>query len=161
MAVPGRTLARAPINSSHIPIFLLPAFAQSIIIRGASSSPSSSKQFTTSAARATNIPPRSGEANKKRGESAIRRTGPRTTRGRWSFPLPEPVSRTRTPKVNEYEGASVHGLWGFFNEERKSMIPPEDEASHGEQNETAKCSSLLITIRRSSLDKRRVGSKII
>ena len=61
----------------------------------------------------------------------MRGTGPLVNRGLWKYPLPEPVARGRVPKQTDYEDTADHGLWGFFHEDRKALVPPEDESSHG------------------------------
>ena len=44
-------------------------------------------------------------------------------------PLPQPVldpERRSKVKVDD-----KHGLWGFFNQGRKALTPPEEDNSHG------------------------------
>ncbi|OQV06839.1 hypothetical protein CLAIMM_11357 [Cladophialophora immunda] len=71
------------------------------------------------------------DRNKKRGVSAIRRTGPRSTRGLWKYPLPVPVARDHRGTAAEYAESADHGLWGFFDKSKQSLLPPDDESSHG------------------------------
>jgi hypothetical protein len=71
------------------------------------------------------------DKNKKRGVSAIRSTGPRSTRGLWEYPLPVPVAREAQDLDLHYPDAANHGLWGFFDESKKAMLEPEEEIEHG------------------------------
>lgn len=61
----------------------------------------------------------------------MRGTGPMVNRGLWRYSLPEPVARTREPKQTDYENTDNHGLWGFFHADKKAMLEPIAEASHG------------------------------
>lgn len=73
-----------------------------------------------------------GDRNKKRGVSALRRTGPRYPSAVSREPLPRPVTdpeRRSKIKVNE-----KHGLWQFFDKEKKAFEAPEVVAEHGEQH---------------------------
>lgn len=69
--------------------------------------------------------------NKNRGVSAIRRTGlrPRQTISVSKEDLPKPVldRKKRTP----VEVDKDHGLWQFFNKERRAIATPEEDNSHG------------------------------
>ena len=123
MAALSRGLTTPSTKSASIPLFLVPAFAPL-------SSLTRSRGFSTAAPREA-YHHKSGETNKQRGVSAIRRTGPRATKGLWAYPLPEPVTRKRQSKQADYEGTDNHGLWGFFNEAKEAMLPPYKEARHG------------------------------
>lgn len=142
MSATGRFVSSAPTKVSSIPIFLAPAFlkpAQTIF-----PAVLSSRTFSSSTARSSNHR-RSGETNKKRGESAIRRTGPRTTQGRWDFPLPEPVFRERVAQPADYTGTDSHGLWQFFDSDKKAMVEPQFSAQHGQPSRLhSRC--LVLTI---------------
>jgi large subunit ribosomal protein L47 len=72
---------------------------------------------------------RNREKNKSRGVSAIRRTGPRVPLSVSKYTLPEPV--WNPPGRQAFKTREDHGLWGFFNEERTAMTPPEDLDAHG------------------------------
>lgn len=63
--------------------------------------------------------------------SAIRRTGPRSTRGLWKYPLPVPVARDYKGTSPEYAESVDHGLWGFFDASKQALIESDAELSHG------------------------------
>ena len=69
------------------------------------------------------------DGNPNRGVSALRRTGLRYPVSMSKEPLPEPVldpkKRSKIP-VDEN-----HGLWGFFNKDKKPYGTSEEYASHG------------------------------
>lgn len=72
---------------------------------------------------------RTRDSNKNRGVSALRRTGPKHQLSLSKEPLPQPVldpARRSKVKVD-----ANHGLWGFFNRDKKSLTTPEQEAAHG------------------------------
>ncbi|KAF2835241.1 MRP-L47-domain-containing protein [Patellaria atrata CBS 101060] len=68
------------------------------------------------------------DQNRNRGVSVIRRTGPRNrqTLSVRDDPLPTPVKRKTNIEVD-----ANHGLWQFFNKERRVMATPEEDAAHG------------------------------
>jgi len=68
------------------------------------------------------------DMNKHRGESAIRRTGPRWRLSVSDEPLPKPVKPKDLPRV---ETNPDHGLWDFFADRKTVAAPPEDDAKHG------------------------------
>ncbi|KIW19746.1 hypothetical protein PV08_00320 [Exophiala spinifera] len=122
-------------SSTSIPVFLAPAFARpaavtaavaptAIFSRTYASKPKRNKAHQVGQAAG-------GERNKQRGVSAIRRTGPRTTQGLWMHPLPVPVARDHRGTDAQYAGSDDHGLWGFFNSDKKPMLAPDVESSHG------------------------------
>ncbi len=86
----------------------------------------SKKSFSHSA---TQCERQNREKNKQRGVSAIRSTGPRLPLKVNKYPLPVPVENPDRRK--KFKTVDNHGLWGFFNEEKKAMVPPEEEASYG------------------------------
>lgn len=97
------------------PSFLLPAFAKTQTA-AFSSSP-------VSAARKDN--------NTRRGMSAIRRTG-LNKRFKLSVKLedlPQPVLDPK--KRSKLEVDDDHGLWGFFDDKKSSLLSPEVLISHG------------------------------
>lgn len=126
MAAVTRGFSSASSRVTSIPVFLAPAFSRPCSFPAAPSS----RSFSSSEPRGKRQS-KAGETNKKRGVSAMRGTGPLVNRGLWSYPLPEPVARTRVPKQTDYEDTADHGLWGFFHKDRKALLPPEDESSHG------------------------------
>ena len=72
------------------------------------------------------------DRSKKRGVSALRRTGPRWPTAVSKEPLPRPVlnpAKRSKIKVNEN-----HGLWAFFDKDRKAFEAPETVAEHGESS---------------------------
>lgn len=120
-----------------IPVFLAPAFScaptiTSHTIRSFSSS-SSSHQRKKIAGR-TGVA-REVDANKKRGVSAMRSTGPRKPLNILKlYPeLPQPVKfkDTAEARKNEVPINPNHGLYGFFNEKREVVVTGEQEALHG------------------------------
>lgn len=66
--------------------------------------------------------------NKKRGESAIRRSGTRWRLSVSDEPLPRPVPRDRLPAV---ETDPDHGLWDFFPNRTTVADTPANDAKHG------------------------------
>jgi hypothetical protein len=137
----------APSSVTVIPLFLAPAFARTCPFLQ-----SKPAQFSTTAyqLRASATRKQAGlklktqgkpnwsldhrpkiDRSKKRGVSAIHRTGPRSTRGLWKYPLPVPVARDHQTKKLEYEGSHDHGLWDFFDQNRLAMQEPTEVANHG------------------------------
>jgi hypothetical protein len=66
--------------------------------------------------------------NKKRGESAIRRTGTRWRLSMSDEPLPKPVPREQLPAI---ETDPDHGLWDFFYDRNRVVNTPEADSQHG------------------------------
>ncbi|GAB1318812.1 54S ribosomal protein L4 mitochondrial [Madurella fahalii] len=66
--------------------------------------------------------------SKKRGESAIRRTGTRWRLSMSDVPLPKPVPRDQLPPI---ETDPNHGLWEFFADRQTVAATPEQDAKHG------------------------------
>jgi large subunit ribosomal protein L47 len=66
--------------------------------------------------------------SKKRGESAIRRTGTRWRLSMSDEPLPRPVPRDQLPAI---ETDPDHGLWDFFHNRTIVVNPPEEDTKHG------------------------------
>ena len=69
------------------------------------------------------------DGNPHRGESALRRTGLRYPNGMSRQPLPQPVLDPK--KRTKIEVDPNHGLWGFFNRNRKALSSPEDLSQRG------------------------------
>jgi hypothetical protein len=145
MASLFRTLPSSS-NPSKIPLFLAPAFARpAVTVTQASNFSTSTAHPRASAvqkqakikAKTSGKPNWAPQArpkidkNKKRGVSAIRRTGPRSTRGLWEYPLPVPVAREQTELSVDYPESQDHGLWGFFDTSRQALLQPEEEVNHG------------------------------
>ena len=80
---------------------------------------------TTAALSVRSMKKRDG--NPQRGESALRRTGLRYPNAMSKQLLPKPVL-DRKLKI---EVDPDHGLWGFFNKDRKALTPPEDDTERG------------------------------
>ena len=66
------------------------------------------------------------DGNPHRGESALRRTGPKIFLGMSRMPLPQPVLRR-----SKVETDPDHGLWGFFNRDKQALSEPTAENAHG------------------------------
>ncbi|KAK3318363.1 mitochondrial 39-S ribosomal protein L47 (MRP-L47)-domain-containing protein [Apodospora peruviana] len=66
--------------------------------------------------------------SKKRGESALRRTGTRWRLSMSDEPLPIPVPREELPFV---ETDPDHGLWDFFQDRKTVAQAPELDSQHG------------------------------
>lgn len=102
--------------------FLVPSWFPAQAIQKTVTSPfsASSRQF---------YPRR--DNNKNRGVSALRRTGlrPRQTLSMKKEDLPKPVldPKKRTQVLVDED----HGLWQFFNKERRVLATPEEDNSHG------------------------------
>ena len=69
------------------------------------------------------------DRNRKRGVSALRRTGPKYTLPVSKEPLPEPVLDPK--KRSKPVGNKKHGLWDFFDKDQKPFGEPETVAHHG------------------------------
>ena len=66
---------------------------------------------------------------RRRGVSALRRTGPKIAFSVSKEPLPVPVlDSSKRSKVKVDDG---HGLWGFFSKDKKPLVTPEAQAAHG------------------------------
>lgn len=106
----------------HPPVFLAPLLAS------ISQPLHQRSSFSTTAAlsvRAT----KKRDGNKHRGESALRRTGLRYKNAMSKQPLPRPVlDPDRRTKIQVDPN---HGLWGFFNSERKALSTLEQEKAMG------------------------------
>ena len=82
-------------------------------------------QFSTSTTRCL----RTRDYSKNRGVSGLRRTGLKRPTEMAKEPLPQPVlDPAKRSKIKVDEN---HGLWGFFNKEKRSLTKPEDENAHG------------------------------
>lgn len=104
------------------PIFLAPLLA---------STPNNSAQrnaFSTTTP-VNNRKKKRVDGNPHRGESALRRTGPKTFLEMSKMPLPQPVlNPERRSKV---ETDPDHGLWGFFNRDKQALSTPTAGNAHG------------------------------
>lgn len=69
------------------------------------------------------------DGNPDRGVSALRRTGLRYPVGMSTQPLPKPVLDPK--RRSKVQVDPNHGLWGFFNLNRKAMSTPEEDNAHG------------------------------
>lgn len=108
-----------------LPLFLAPAFAES----RASIRPSFFRSFSSSPHLAKRK--KTKDANRKRGVSAIRSTGPRVplTASFHYKELPTPVPDEERP-LDQWPVREDHGLYGFF-EDKKTTMPGEEEEAHG------------------------------
>jgi large subunit ribosomal protein L47 len=64
--------------------------------------------------------------SRKRGESALRRTGPRWKLSVSGEPLPRPVRELPAAETDP-----AHGLWDFFQDRLSVAAAPLDDAKHG------------------------------
>ena len=101
------------------PLFLAPALQNTItpIIPRASFSTSGPKSL------------RNRDNNKSRGVSALRRTGLKHPLSMSKEPLPQPVLDPK--KRSKVKVDENHGLYGFFNKDRKALSTPEEDNAHG------------------------------
>ncbi|KAI9871296.1 MAG: 54S ribosomal protein L4 mitochondrial [Pleopsidium flavum] len=101
------------------PAFLAPCLST---IKPPSSTQTS--RFSTSPSQSF---PRDNSRN--RGVSAIRRTGPRQPLSVSKEPLPQPVLDPK--KRGKVKVDENHGLWEFFNKDKKPLSTPEEDHAHG------------------------------
>ena len=69
------------------------------------------------------------DGNPHRGESGLRRTGLRYPNDMSKHPLPQPVLDPN--KRSKIEVDPNHGLWGFFNKDRKALSEPGGDMQRG------------------------------
>ena len=106
----------------HPPIFLVPLLAsipQPLHQRSS---------FSTTAALSVRAK-KKRDGNTHRGESALRRTGLRFGNAMSKQPLPRPVLDPE--KRTKLQVDPNHGLWGFFNSDRKALSTSEQEKAKG------------------------------
>ena len=117
----AKNLARIhrPTDAFTIPTFLAPSLL-SIRHLGVQSS-----QFSTTSPKGKITRDR----NRERGVSALRRTGTKYVLPTSKEPLPEPV--LDPAKRSKVVGNEKHGLWDFFDKDRKAFVEPENEGAHG------------------------------
>ncbi|KAI9678441.1 MAG: 54S ribosomal protein L4 mitochondrial [Trizodia sp. TS-e1964] len=108
-----KRLARPLLAVDIPPSFLLPSFPH---LKAAAFSTSAQACF-----------PR--DMNRKRGVSAIRRTGLRYPLSVSKEPLPQPVLDPE--KRSKVQVDPNHGLWQFFYPERNAIRTPEEHSAHG------------------------------
>lgn len=118
----SRLIIRAsrPLDHSSPPVFLVPCIWT---IR----SPPSSSQTSAFSTSTPYCYPR--DFNRKRGVSALRRTGVRQPLSVSKEPLPQPVLDPK--KRDTVEVDKDHGLWEFFNPDRTALSTPEQDNAHG------------------------------
>lgn len=107
---------------SYPPIFLAPLLAsipQSLHQRSS---------FSTTATLSVRAK-RKRDGNPHRGESALRRTGLRYPNAMSKQPLPQPV--LDPSKRTKIQVDPNHGLWGFFNKDRKALSTPQELGQRG------------------------------
>lgn len=102
------------------PIFLAPILACPFV------STIHQSQFSTST---PSYDRRRRDGNPERGVSALRRTGLRHPVGMSKEPLPQPLLNPK--KRSKVTVDEKHGLWGFFNKDKKSLSTPEEDHAHG------------------------------
>jgi len=80
------------------------------------------------------------DMNRKRGVSAMRSTGPKQRLSIAKYPLPVPVTdpeklkeKRNAPEFNDEKSLREHGLWEFFYQDKKAMVPPEKMGEHGRE----------------------------
>ena len=67
--------------------------------------------------------------NPDRGVSGLRRTGLKNSVAMSKVSLPQPVLDPK--KRSKLQVDEHHGLWGFFNKDKKSLSTPEEDHAHG------------------------------
>jgi hypothetical protein len=75
--------------------------------------------------------------------------------------LPMPVLN---PKLkSKVEVDEDHGLWGFFNKERRLLATPEEDLAHGMIYSSVNMDSLKLMVLyfRASLDGTRTATKVL
>ena len=148
----ARPLSRLPctVTVNVLPTFLIPSISTQPLLR----------QLPCSFPYAKAGYHKTADRNRKRGVSALRRTGPKYPLSVSKLPLPQPVLEPE--KHSKIEVDENHGLWGFFDKSRKSMLPPEEMAAHGRYIIRAFGGTVVIdgTIR-SALVGRRVAKQVI
>ena len=143
--------ASAPSSELRPPIFLAPLLASI-------SQPLHQRfSFSTTAALSVRAK-KKRDGNNHRGESALRRTGLKYGNSMSKQPLPRPVLDPE--KRTKIQVDPNHGLWGFFNSERKALSTLEQEKAKGilhifyiEARQLNRC--------RSSLDRRRATAQVL
>lgn len=113
-----------PTLQTSIPLFLAPAFAEFGVI-----SKTTIRSFSSSGCHQLR---KKRDLNRRRGESVIRSTGPRhrlTVQNSYRE-LPKPQAEEDRP-VDDFPINSNHGLYGFFNKDKETVIPGEREEQHG------------------------------
>lgn len=124
-------MALTNMTATKIPLFLAPAFAGGNIF-----SQAAIRSFHASACnQARSRTKRKGnrDSNKQRGVSAIRSTGPRQRLSVDNYykELPRPREESERPKLEAFEVNENHGLYGFFNKNKDTVLPPDQETYHG------------------------------
>jgi large subunit ribosomal protein L47 len=115
LAVPSCT------RCTSIPLFLAPAFVDSSFQQL-----SSRRTFSTTHSTASR---RTTGPNKQRGVSAIRSKPPKQKTEAYKYELPTPAL---DPKPRElFKMNKDHGLYAFFDQKRRPMVPPVEESQHG------------------------------
>jgi large subunit ribosomal protein L47 len=117
----SKFLTRAPTSTFELPLFLAPAFAQPqpitptlVHIRSLSStSPLSGRR----------------QNHRKRGTDGKRKALIKYPRRITNNFLPKPVANP--DRETGFYLNPNHGLWGFFDEDRKAIRPPDQDAAHG------------------------------
>ena len=106
----------------HPPIFLAPLLAS------ISQPLHQRSSFSTTAALSVRAK-KKRDGNNHRGESALRRTGLKYGNSMSKQPLPRPVLDPE--KRTKIQVDPNHGLWGFFNSERKALSTIDQEKAKG------------------------------
>jgi large subunit ribosomal protein L47 len=133
-----------------LPAYLAPRLLLPFLARPAAS------PFSTSCSRSQ----KTGDRNKRRGVSPLRRTGPKKPLSVSNEPLPQPV--LDPAKRSAVITANDHGLWGFFTKDKKPMVLPEVEAAHGLSIwSISSYKWLLIRGPRTRMVSRRITTQII
>ncbi|KAI9821222.1 MAG: 54S ribosomal protein L4 mitochondrial [Pycnora praestabilis] len=123
MSVPSVIRSKIPLRSHGqvrlLPVFLVPTFSSVKPVLNPQGSPFSTSQSPCF--------PR--DHNRNRGVSPVRRTGPRQPLSVSKEPLPQPVLDPK--KRSKVAVDANHGLWQFFNKEKKPLSTPEEDHEHG------------------------------
>ena len=124
-----------PLQTS-VPLFLAPAFAPypppfSVARRHKSNKRIDPSQQPKRMHPAQELKLSKRDKSKKRGVSAIHRTGHRRPVSMSQYPLPKPVPLEQRPS-SKPEVDESHGLWGFFTKKKNAVLSPAEEELHGE-----------------------------
>lgn len=105
------------------PVYLAPSLQTSSAFAPAQQT----SQFSTSTSLSVKD---TRDNSKKRGVSAIHRTGVKQALSVSKYPLPKPVLDRKEVR-SKIETNPDHGLWAFFPETRQAVATPAESGAHG------------------------------